>query len=856
MSSKPQHVLSIEEVLQEVQSSPDGLTNGEAQRRSASHGPNELQHGETKTLLSIFLSQFADLMIWVLIGAALISGLVGEWVDTLIILAVVLINAVLGTIQENRAEKALEALKEMAAPTANVIRDGNVSAIPARELVVGDIVLLEAGDSVPADLRLIESAALKVEESALTGESVPVDKYIEPLADENLTIGDRVNMAYMGTNVTYGRGVGVVTAIGMDTEIGSIAAQLASTEKEITPLQRKLNQISNMLSIGVIGIAIATFVIGLLSGVEPLDMFLTAVSLAVAAIPEGLVAVVTIVLAVGMTRMAARGAIIRRLPAVETLGSTQIICSDKTGTLTQNKMTVQELWSESPEILYDAMGHCNDSKLDEAGNTVGDPTETALIDYILKENKWSKEQIKQRQREGEIPFDPARKLSSVAVALPDHGGLRIYVKGAPDVLLDRCTHENQGGTVVPLSDERRNEIAAANEAMGSRALRVLAFGYKDTSEKPDFANPEAVENDLVFCGLTGMIDPARPDAKEAIATCKIAGIKPVMITGDHKVTAVAIAQELGIMTNDSRAVTGADLDQMSDAELEHEVENIAVYARVAPEHKSRIVNAWQRKGRIVAMTGDGVNDAPALKTADIGVGMGITGTDVSKQAADMVLTDDNFATIVSAVKEGRRIFANIHKTVRFLLSSNVGEVIAILTSTIIGWRLLAPVHILWINLVTDTFPALALGAEPAEPDIMERKPRDSNAPLLGVQDWVRIVFVGAVEALVTLFAFRLGGGGQVGTTMAFLTLSLSQLFAAIGFQSDRHSVVHLRLKEHPWLWRGVLASAALQLVVVFVPFLRELFDLAILTGGQWLIVLGMCLIMPLFIELQKSIARR
>ena len=559
MSSKPQHVLSIEEVLQEVQSSPDGLTNGEAQRRSASHGPNELQHGETKTLLSIFLSQFADLMIWVLIGAALISGLVGEWVDTLIILAVVLINAVLGTIQENRAEKALEALKEMAAPTANVIRDGNVSAIPARELVVGDIVLLEAGDSVPADLRLIESAALKVEESALTGESVPVDKYIEPLADENLTIGDRVNMAYMGTNVTYGRGVGVVTAIVMDTEIGSIAAQLASTEKEITPLQRKLNQISNMLSIGVIGIAIATFVIGLLSGVEPLDMFLTAVSLAVAAIPEGLVAVVTIVLAVGMTRMAARGAIIRRLPAVETLGSTQIICSDKTGTLTQNKMTVQELWSESPEILYDAMGHCNDSKLDEAGNTVGDPTETALIDYILKENKWSKEQIKQRQREGEIPFDPARKLSSVAVALPDHGGLRIYAKGAPDVLLDRCTHENQGGTVVPLSDERRNEIAAANEAMGSRALRVLAFGYKDTSEKPDFANPEAVENDLVFCGLTGMIDPARPDAKEAIATCKIAGIKPVMITGDHKVTAVAIAQELGIMTNDSRAVTGADL---------------------------------------------------------------------------------------------------------------------------------------------------------------------------------------------------------------------------------------------------------------------------------------------------------
>ena len=855
MSSKP-HALTTEAVFRAVKSSSEGLTNEEAQKRLANSGPNELQQGESKTLLSIFLAQFADLMIWVLIGAALISGIVGEWVDTAIILAVVIINAVLGTAQESRAEKALEALKKMAAPTANVVRGGKIQQIPARELVVGDIVLLEAGDSVPADLRLIETAALKIEESALTGESVPVDKLTDPLESENLTVGDRINMAYMGTNVTYGRGTGVVTATGMQTEMGSIAEQLASTEKEITPLQRKLNQISNMLSIGVIGIAIATFVIGLLSGVPALEMFLTAVSLAVAAIPEGLVAVVTIVLAVGMTRMAAKGAIIRRLPAVETLGSTQIICSDKTGTLTQNKMTVQELWSENPDILYDAMGHCNDSKLDEAGETIGDPTETALIDYILKENKWTVEQVNQRQREGEIPFDSARKLSSVAVRKSNPGGLRVYVKGAPDVLLDRCTHEDRNGDVVPLSDERRSEIAAANDAMAGRALRVLAFGYRDVSEKPDFDNPEAVENDLVFCGLTGMIDPARPEAKEAIATCKLAGIKPVMITGDHKVTAVAIAEDLGIMDERSRAVTGADLDQMSDGELEYEVENISVYARVAPEHKSRIVNAWQRKGQIVAMTGDGVNDAPALKTADIGVGMGITGTDVSKQAADMVLTDDNFATIVSAVKEGRRIFSNIHKTVRFLLSSNVGEVIAILTSTIIGWRLLAPVHILWINLVTDTFPALALGAEPAEPDVMEREPRDSREPLLGVRDWVRIVFVGAVEAMVTLFAYRLGGGGQVGTTMAFLTLSLSQLFAAFGFQSDRHSVIHVRPKEHPWLWRGLLASAALQLAVIFVPVLRNLFDLAVLTAGQWLIVLAMCLVMLFFIELQKWVARR
>ena len=698
MNMKQWHVQTVEETFQAVQSSPRGLTDDQAGKRLQEHGPNELEQGESKTLLDIFLEQFADLMIWVLIGAAVISGIVGEWIDAGIILIVVILNAVLGTVQESKAERALEALKAMTTPTANVIRNGNVSQIPARQLVVGDIVLLEAGDSIPADLRLIEAAALKAEESALTGESVPVDKTPPALSDPKLGIGDRTNMLYMGTNVTYGRGTGVVIATGMDTQMGAIAAQLASTEKEITPLQRKLNQISNILSIGVIGIAIAIFIVGLVSGREPLDMFLTAISLAVAAIPEGLVAVITIVLASGMTRMAARGAIIRRLPAVETLGSTQVICSDKTGTLTQNKMTVQQVWAENEQILCEAMGHCNDSKLDQDGELIGDPTETALIDYLLTEQLWTADQIQRRVRAWEIPFDSKRKLSTVAIEHPDGDGVRVYVKGAPDVLLDRCISEVQDGTVIPLAESRKTEITAANETMGAKALRVLAFAYKDTNEQPDLTQPELVEHDLTFVGLVGMIDPPRPEVKDAIATCRQAGIMPVMVTGDHLVTAKAIANELGIMVDQNRAITGAELEQMSDAELEGQVKEIAVYARVAPEHKSRIVRAWQRKGAVVAMTGDGVNDAPALKAADIGVGMGITGTDVSKQVADMVLTDDNFATIVSAVKGGRRIFDNIHKTVRFLLSSNVGEVLAILTATIIGggcWRLCIFSGLIW-----------------------------------------------------------------------------------------------------------------------------------------------------------------
>ena len=850
MEKKGWHALSAEQVYERLQSGADGLESSLAASRLAESGLNQLVSGEKKTFLSIFLSQFSDLMIWVLIGAAAISGLLGEWVDASIILTVVILNAILGTVQESKAEAALDALQEMAAPTAQVMRGGVLQEIAATELVVGDLVLIEAGNSIPADLRLVETAALKIEESALTGESVPVEKSTSSLGEDNVPIGDQTNMAFMGTAVSYGRGAGVVVATGMNTQMGAIAAQLSTVGNENTPLQQKLNQISRILSIGVLVIAAVVFAIGLAAGNQPLTMFLTAVSLAVAAIPEGLVAVVTIVLALGMSRMAGRGAIIRRLPAVETLGSTQVICSDKTGTLTQNRMAVQELWSGDEELLTDAMAHCNDSRLGEGLETIGDPTETALLDYVLQNNVWTPEQVRRRRRIGEVPFDSQRKLSTVAVELPEGAGTRILVKGAPDVLVRRC---------VKAAGDRGSfdsaEIKEVNDAMAKQGLRVLAFAYKD-EDISNFSNAEEVESNLTFIGLVGMIDPPRPEAKEAIAQCRQAGILPVMITGDHKITAMAIAEEIGILTPDRQALTGRELEVMTDAELEAQVAKTAVYARVAPEHKSRIVSAWQRRGKIVAMTGDGVNDAPALKIADIGVGMGITGTDVSKQASDMVLTDDNFATIVAAVKEGRRIFDNIHKTVRFLLSSNAGEVLAILTATIWGWHLLSPVHILWINLVTDTLPAIALGMEPAEVDVMERKPRDQKIPFLGKGDWMSILAVGAVEAALALIAYALGGKGVAGTTMAFLTLSLAQLFAAVGFQSERHSILKIKFKEHPMLWLAFLGSALLQLVVMLVPQLRTIFGLVPLSGGQWLTVGALCLGMLAFVEFQKLIGRR
>lgn len=847
MENQNLYLLPIEEGYKLLNTREEGLHDEEANKRLMEHGANKIEEGKRKGLLSIFLSQFGDFMIWILIAAGGISGFLGEWIDAGIILFVVVMNAVLGTIQESKAEAALEALKDMAAPFALVIRGGLTKKILSQELVPGDVVVLNAGDSIPADLRIIRSNSLKVDESALTGESVPRDKDDGVIAGES-PLADRDNMAYMGTAVTYGRGLGLVVATGMQTEIGNIAKALTSTGKETTPLQNKLNQISNYLSIGVIIIAIVIFLLGFLSGDDLLDSFLTAVSLAVAAIPEGLVAVITIVLAIGMTKLAKDGAIIRKLPAVETLGSTQIICSDKTGTLTQNKMTVQILQSEHVPNLEQAMLHCNDSVLDEHGKLIGDPTETALIEYLLKEGKTTNEIIAGRKRSGEIPFDSGRKKSTVVIAL-DNGYYRVYVKGALDNMLDSFI----------LSDEDKEAISAENDRLAQKALRVLAFGFRDLDEY-DGSDSLDLEKNLKYLGLVGMIDPPRPEAKAAIEVCRRADILPVMITGDHKITAVAIAEELGMLSDHRYAITGAELSAMEDAEFRERIEDIAVYARVAPEDKTRIVKMWQSKGKIVAMTGDGVNDAPALKASDIGVGMGITGTEVSKGASDMVLTDDNFATIVTAIREGRRIFDNIHKTISFLLSSNTGEVIAILTATLIGWHILSPVHILWVNLVTDAFPALALGVEPGESNIMTKKPRDSRLALLTGRQWLTIGFFGIMEAGLTLGAYVTGlygfGDATIGTTMAFLTLSCTQLFAALGFQSKADSIFKIKPGKHPMLWLGFFGSLFLQLVVVLVEPIREIFELAALNGIQWLATLGFSIAMLLLIEVYKFISNK
>ncbi len=841
--------------LKELQSSTAGLTGGEAAERLARDGENKLESGKKRTIVDIFLSQFKDFMIWVLIVAAVISAVLSEPVDAAIIAIVVILNAVMGTVQESKAEAALEALQEMAAPYAKVMRDGAVVKIPAAQLVVGDVVVLEAGDSIPADLRLLESGSLKVEESALTGESVPVEKDAAAQIAADAPLGDRINMAYMGTAATYGRGTGVVVATGMDTEMGKIAHQLTTAGQETTPLQQNLNKLSNLLSYAVIGIAVVIFGVGMLRSQPWNESFLTAVSLAVAAIPEGMVAVVTIVLAMGMQRMAGRGAIIRRLPAVETLGSTDVICSDKTGTLTLNRMTVQEVWTGTAptDRLYETMLHCNDSQAGDDG-FVGDPTETALLDYLIKENVNTMEDVKARVRAGEIPFDSDRKLSTVVIDLPD-GKKRVLVKGAPDVLVGRCDSQLTADGVSVLGDAA--PIMIANETMAENALRVLAFGYKDV-DTVDVSDVEGTENGLIFCGLVGMIDPPREEARQAVAECRAAGILPVMITGDHKVTASAIAERLGILGDGRIAITGAELEKMSDDELYEKVPEIAVYARVAPEHKSRIVAAWQKRGKIVSMTGDGVNDAPALKAADIGVGMGITGTDVSKGASDMVLTDDNFATIVIAVKEGRRIYDNIHKAVRFLLSSNCGEVITMFAATVAGWVVLKPTHILWINLVTDSLPALALGVEPEEPGVMDRPPRGKDTPFFTGRQWGRVGLTGLVEAALTIVAFLLGrrtGIANLDMTMAFITLALLQLFATLGFQSEHSSLFKIKPKEHPTLWLALGASLLLQLVVLFIPPLRVAFDLVLPGGIQWLQILGLCLIMLAFTELQKLVAR-
>ena len=867
-----------EAVLAELDSSENGLSSAEAQKRLEAHGKNKLKEPAKESLIKRFFGQMADPMIIILLVAAAISGVLavtqGEsFADVIIILAVVVVNAVLGVYQENKAEKAIEALQEMSAATSKVLRDGKLVTIHSEELVPGDVILLEAGDAIPADGRLLTSASLKIEEAALTGESVPVLKFIDAinLVDEtkDVTLGDRKNMVYMGSTVVYGRGTAVITATGMDTEMGKIADALATAEEGQTPLQIKMSQLSKILTWLVLGICALVFVVQLLRAggftVEVvLDSFMIAVSLAVAAIPEGLVAVVTMVLSIGVTNMSKRNAIIRKLTAVETLGCAQIICSDKTGTLTQNKMTVVDYFGTDEKKLASAMALCSDAELDESGKVTGEPTEAALVAWANKLGA-DKTTLKARfLRCGEAPFDSTRKLMSTVHV--NGSGCIQYTKGAPDVLIGKCAYYiDSDGRRVPMTDEYRAEILRANKAMADRALRVLACAERVWDEKPVNYEPETLEQELCFMGLCGMIDPVRPEVVDAIAECREAGIRPIMITGDHIDTAVAIAQELGILTDGSEAITGAQLNEMSDEEFEQKFKNISVYARVQPEHKTRIVNAWRKAGYVTAMTGDGVNDAPSIKSADIGVGMGITGTDVTKNAADMVLADDNFATIVGAVEEGRRVYGNIRKAIQFLLGSNMSEVLSIFFATILGFTILEPVHLLWINLVTDCFPALALGMEKAEPDVMRRRPRDAKAGIFAGGMGFDIAYQGLLVTLLIMVSYFVGhfietGVWEItnsadGTTMAFLTMSMAEIFHSFNMRSQRGSIFTLGTHNRALVFAAIGSLIATTLVCE-VPFLANAFDFTAVDFNEYLIAiaLGACII-PL-VELVKLIQRK
>ena len=864
-------------VLEELYSRPGGLTSAEAAERLARDGKNKLAEAKKASLLRRFLAQLADPMILILLAAAAVSGVLaaiqGEsFADVVIILAVVLVNAVLGVVQENKAEKAIEALQEMSAATSKVLRDGQVCTVRSEDLAVGDVVLLEAGDAVPADGRLIESASLKTGEAALTGESVPVTKFIDLIdrkEQRDVPLGDRRNMVYMGSTVAYGRGRAVLTATGMDTEMGRIADALARAEEGQTPLQRKLSQLSRVLTWLVLGICAVIFAVQLLraggfSADVVLHAFLVAVSLAVAAIPEGLAAVVTVVLSIGVTNLSKRNAIIRKLTAVETLGCAQIICSDKTGTLTQNKMTVVDSFSTDGKQLAAAMALCSDAEYGTDGTVTGEPTEAALVEWAARLGL-PKSTLKEKlPRIGEAPFDSGRKLMSTVHRMAD-GSILQFTKGAPDVLLDRCTHCLQDGRPVPMTADYRAEILEANRAMAGRALRVLACARRDWSAAPGTFAPEFLEEKLCFTGLCGMIDPVRPEVKDAIAQCRTAGIRPIMITGDHVDTAAAIARELGILTEDVRAVTGAELDGMDDAEFERQLGSIAVYARVQPEHKTRIVNAWRKAGFVTAMTGDGVNDAPSIKSADIGVGMGITGTDVTKNVADMVLSDDNFATIVSAVEEGRRIYDNLCKAIQYLLGSNLSEVIAIFTATLLGFTILEPVHLLWINLVTDCFPALALGMEPAEADVMRRPPRDAKAGIFAGGLGLDAAWQGLMVAALTLASYFLGHFLESGTweiaaspdgmTMAFLTLSMAEIFHSFNLRSRRGSLFGLRTRNPALL--GAAAAALLATTLVCeVPFLAAAFSFTAVSLREYLAAIALGFLVIPITEAVKFFRRR
>ena len=870
-----------EEVLKSLDTSIDGLSTAQAKERLDAYGYNELDEGEKRSLLSKFIDQFKDLMIIILLVAAALSviteGMHGL-TDACIILAVVVLNAAFGVYQEGQAEAAIEALKNMSSPLARVRRDGNVVEIDSRELVPGDIVLLEAGDVVPADMRLLEAASLKIEEAALTGESVPVEKDVTETVEAEAGIGDRVNMGYQNSNVTYGRGTGVVTNTGMYTEVGKIADMLANADESQTPLKQSLEQLSKTLTYLIIAIALVTFLVSVfIRGEQPLEGLMVAVALAVAAIPEGLPAIVTILLSLGTTTLAKRNSIVRKLPAVETLGSTEIIASDKTGTLTMNQMTVEKVYtngqlqSAATELGADnttlrIMNFANDTKVDPDGKLIGDPTETALVQFGLDHNFDVRDVLKSEPRVAELPFDSDRKLMSTIHKEAD-GSYFIAVKGAPDQLLKRVSRIEINGEVRPITDEDKQAILATNKDLAKQALRVLMMAYKTSNEIPTLES-EIVESDLIFSGLVGMIDPERPEAAEAVRVAKEAGIRPIMITGDHQDTAEAIAKRLGIIDpNDTEdhVFTGAELNELSDEEFQKVFKQYSVYARVSPEHKVRIVKAWQNDGKVVAMTGDGVNDAPSLKTADIGIGMGITGTEVSKGASDMVLADDNFATIIVAVEEGRKVFSNIQKSIQYLLSANMAEVFIIFFATLFGWDVLQPVHLLWINLVTDTLPAIALGVEPAEPGIMTHKPRGRQSNFFDGGVFGAIMYQGVFQTILVLAVY---GWGLVfpehhtqaeihadALTMAFATLGLIQLLHAFNVKSVYQSVFKVGLFRNKTFNWAIPVAFVLLMATIVVPGFNSLFHVSHLSLTQWLAVIVGSFLIVVLVELVKAIQR-
>ena len=877
------HLKSCDETFQSLQSSKNGLSSSEAAKRLEQYGPNKLNEAKKKSLVKRFFEQLADPMIIILLAAALISAITSVYnhefpSDVIIILSVVIINAVLGVFQESKAEKAIEALQKMSAQHAKVIRDGKVVNIKSEELVIGDVVLLDAGDAVPCDMRLFECASLKIGEAALTGESVPVTKYMDLLSlkkdEKTIPLGDRKNMAYMGSSVSYGRGKGVVCFTGMDTEMGKIASSLESAEDGETPLQKKLSSLSKVLTVIVLAVCAFIFVFGMLrqyfsgnpvNGQFFLHTFMLAVSLAVAAIPEGLVAVVTIVLSMGVTNMSKKNAIIRKLSAVETLGCASVICSDKTGTLTQNKMTVTEMFGADKNTLVQGMALCTDAEINEEGS-VGDPTEVALVNAALDKGFNKNDLLSVHPRVAEAPFDSVRKMMTTVHKYDSE--FISYTKGAPDVLLSRCSQILTENGIRAITEDDKIQIREANKSMADKALRVLALGMRKFNTMPEDTSEQGLEKDLIFIGLSGMIDPVRPEVKDAIKICKEAGIRPIMITGDHIDTAIAIAAELGIIKDKDEAITGAMLSELSDEEFDKVVEKYSVYARVQPEHKTRIVSAWIKKNHVTAMTGDGVNDAPSIKTADIGIGMGITGTDVTKNVADMVLSDDNFATIVTAVDEGRRIYANIRKAIQFLLSSNLAEVIAIFIANLFALTILEPAHLLWINLITDCFPALALGGEKRERDIMKRPPRSSSDGIFADGMGIDTFYQGALIALLTLLAYFVGhriesGLWEIkqshdGITMAFLTLSMCEIFHSINMRSRRDSIFTL-LKDrnhNKLLLIAALASLVLTTAVIYIPFLSNAFGFTHISATEYFVALALAFAIIPLVEIIKFIQRK